>query len=612
MSDVPGLSSLASFLRDCPPLGALHGAELEAAASMAREESLGAGEVVLDGFGEPTDDLVAVRSGTVDLWNDPFLDAPDETVGPGGIFGFSAILTGRAIGPRAVAATDVDVVRVPREAVAAAFASAEGARFLVEAAARTRTTAPAQLLGALIRKPPLVVEGDQPANAVSRLMTEAGASAAVVRLPDAGFGLLTDAVLRREIATGDHPLETPAAELAALAGAPLVLPASATTTEAIISVVEDGREAVLVMADGGPRGVVTGVDFLAATALPGLALHEQVRRAPDIPTLVRCGLTLPAQLADLLERGVAPSRAIALHSAVIDAAVRRTLQLVLQSHPQLTTDAFAWLALGSTGRREAVLSSDMDAAVVFADWVSGTQQERYRSAFAEVTGVLASAGLSSDEHGVSPVSPLFARTEGEWRRAAAGWLADPLKDKGAIMTSLLADSRPIHGDPALPAVTRVLRTVRQHRGTLRLLLDQTLAHRARQRTGWSRLRRAMSFDVKTYALLPIVNLARWSALAVGSHEVGTVARLRSGVGSEILPPEQGLVLAEVFDVLQGMRLKAQVRQISAGQIPTDWLETDHLSPIDRSVLHRAVREIQAAQRRAQNIARVVPAEEWIS
>ncbi len=42
------------------------------------------------------------------------------------------------------------------------------------------------------------------------------------------------------------------------------------------------------------------------------------------------------------------------------------------------------------------------------------------------------------------------------------------------------------------------------------------------------------------------------------------------------------------------------------------LTLDRLSPIDRSVVAEAVREIAAVQRRMANVARFVPAEGWVA
>ena len=120
-------------------------------------------------------------------------------------------------------------------------------------------------------------------------------------------------------------------------------------------------------------------------------------------------------------------------------------------------------------------SSDVDSAVAFDDAVAPEAIATYRAAFGEVYEVLARAGLSADGHGATAQHALFARTNADWRAAGAQWLAAPAEHNGAMMTSLLVDARPIHGDPGLPAVTRVVGDLRGHPGTMRLLLQESLS-----------------------------------------------------------------------------------------------------------------------------------------
>lgn len=486
---------LRATLRMCPPLSALDEAELDRAAERAKVVAFGAGELVLDAFKKESTEVDVVVSGRVELWNAPDLEEPDEVVEAGGLFGFTSMLTDTTIGPRAVAATDAVVARIPASAVRSAFISIEGARFLA-----------ARLAGA-------------------------------------------------------HRGRT------------------STVDDTIVRSPLGGR-------------------LLAARSLKELRKHAS--RMPDV-------------LAELVAQGLAPARVIAFHSAMVDTVCRRTLQLVFAEHPDLTLDDFTWLSLGSNGRREAVPSSDLDAAVVFRDSVPAPYIARYREVFGEVTDALATAGLASDSHGTTPTRQLFARTSSGWRSAARHWLADPTRNNGAMMTSLLVDGRPIHGDPSLPAVSRVFADLREHPGTMHLLLRESLSRRARTHTVGALLRRSGrdGFDIKTHALLPIVNLARWVALAHGSRALSTVERLADVEGSQVLPSGRARTLAEVFEVLQGIRLRYQLAQIERGERPDDVLAHDRLSAIDHSIITRAVREIAAAQKRADNIAAYVPTDQWV-
>jgi CBS domain-containing protein len=274
----------------------------------------------------------------------------------------------------------------------------------------------------------------------------------------------------------------------------------------------------------------------------------------------------------------------------------------VQGHPDLDADAFTWLSLGSNGRREAVLSSDMDAAVAFSDRMTSEEIAGYRPAFAEITDVLTGAGLKHDTHGVSPVNPEFSRTHHQWEAAARAWLTGPTKDNAVIMTCLLVDGRPIHGDLALPEVARVFGDVRLHPSTMRMLLAISVDRSDALRGRWRR----KEIDLKRQALLPIANVARWAALSAGSAALPTPERLQAAAGSRMLSTEDAETLGDVFEIVQRMRLRHQLDQVRAGEPPSDVVALRDMSTIDAGVVHDAVREILSVQRRMANKAKYVP------
>ena len=117
-------------------------------------------------------------------------------------------------------------------------------------------------------------------------------------------------------------------------------------------------------------------DFAISPITVGVSLHEQLRRATSIEELATFAGRVPPMLGDLLSRGLAASRVIAVYSGFLDTIIRRAIGLVFARHPELSVDAFTWLSLGSNGRREAVLSSDVDSAVAFDDAVAPEHRPR--------------------------------------------------------------------------------------------------------------------------------------------------------------------------------------------------------------------------------------------
>jgi CBS domain-containing protein len=609
-------ADLAAFLANHPPFDSLGAAALDAIAHGSRVDRFADGDLILDAYRNPTVEVFVVLEGCVHLWNnaDNRTDGPEEIVSPGGVFGFSAMLTESSIGPRAVAAGGVTVARIPAALAAPVFTSRRGARFLAEIVSSARRRVPAaptySLVDELIVRPPLVVEPTTPVVEVARRMTAEGLPCAVVRLEDGRFGLVTDSVLRTHVLVEGRPPSSPAHSVMDTSAPAAVLGDSAA--EALLLLLDRGAEFLLVTDRAGQlRGVVAPRDFAISPTTVGVSLHEQLRRATSVEELVSHARRIPAMLGDLLSRGLASGRVIAVYSAVVDTLVRRAIGFVFAAHPELSVDAFTWLSLGSNGRREAVLSSDVDSAAAFDGSVPDVEIAHYRAAFGEVYQVLARAGLSGDENGATAQHALFARTNDDWRAAGRQWLAAPAEHNGAMMTSLLVDGRPIHGDPGLPAVTQVFGDLRRHPGTMRLLLRESLSKRAKLRSmRYFLARQPDTFDIKTHALLPIVNIARWAALSVGSAALPTPERLRAASGSAMLPDEQANTLIEVFELLQRLRLRYQLMQQQAGDRPSDLINMSRMSSIDRSVIAQAVREISSVQRRMDNISQFVPAEAW--
>jgi CBS domain-containing protein len=576
---------LCRFLAGVRPFDALDPAPLTAIAAAATVRQFCAGDLVVDAFTAPPTEIYVVLTGEVDLWHDPdrVTKAGDDRFVAGDVFGFSAMLTERPVGPRVIATTAARIAVLPGNLVEPAFYSRSGARFLADYISRTRrlsTSTPVfSTVEDLIASAPLVVGPDTPVTTIARQLADRDVHCAVVDAGDGTYGIVTDSVLGRRVVAAGLAGDTPAR---------VVMTHPATTV--------------------GAR------DFALAPTTAGVGMLEQIHRTRSRAELIDRARRAPAVLGDILDRGLAADRVIRVYSAIIDAIIRRSIRLVFADHPDLPLDRFTWLSLGSQGRREAVPCSDVDAAIAFDDDVSPETMTRYRHAFAEVNALLTDAGLSVDGNGANASNTAFTRTNSQWRAAATRWLTAPGEHSRAAMAvhrtglaviaSLLVDARPIHGQPGLPEVARVFTDFRQHPATMDLLLSESLSHRAKVHERTLRdlfTGKGDTFNVKTHGLLPVVSIARWAALGVGSTELQTVKRLRDASGSALLPSAQADRLIEVFEILQRMRLRHHLNRLQRGQQPTDLIDRDDLSPIERSMIGQAVREINTIARRMDRV-----------
>ncbi len=360
MAGVADDDDLSALLAGYAPFDSLSPEALRAVAAQASVTHFRKGDLILDAFQQSTDEVFLVIAGRVDLWNhaDLLTEPPDERLGPGEVFGFSAMLTERSVGPRAVAATDVTAACIPGAAVAPAFTSRRGARFLAEKVSSANRRAPGapsySIVDELIVRPPLLVEPSATVGEVARLMTEQDSPYAAVRRSDGHFGLVTDAVLRKQILVEGRPPTTPVEQVVDRDAPTTVLGDSAA--EALILMLDREAEFLLVTDRAGAlRGVIAPRDFAVSSTTTGVSLHEQLRRATTIEELDERARRVPAALGDFSSRGLASGKVIAVYSSILDTIVRRAIGLIFERHPELSVDAFTWLSLGSNGRREAVL-----------------------------------------------------------------------------------------------------------------------------------------------------------------------------------------------------------------------------------------------------------------
>ena len=463
--------------------------------------------------------------------------------------------------------------------------------------------APAGAIGTLISGDPMVVAASMSVRDAATVMTERGFAALIVGVGD-GFCVLTDVGIRADVvARGVDPC-TPVGDIV---GPPVPAVAADTPVATVLALVleQDLTCVPVVDAEGALLGSVTAADLLSAPAGPSLTLRRQIATAVTPSGLQRHAARIPYFVADLVRRGQPAHEVSAIASLLSDAVVRRALDLVNDRH-DLDPAGICWMSLGSNARRDAVLSSDVDSAVAFADDVTDADIARFRQACAEVIGIAGGGGLAIDLNGVVASKPWFSRRRGEWSAAAQKWMDSPLRDEAIVYTSLLLDARPIWGTGGT-GMESVLDGLRGRRDTMGLILAEALSTKARIRSMRDVLSgKGGTFDIKEHALAPLTDIARWVALFVGSGERDTRSRLRAAAGSVVLPGDQASTLIEVFEVLQRVRLNYQVAQFDRGETVSDLLEMKRLSPLDRSLVAQAVREIAGIQRRLDNLGQNLP------
>lgn len=597
--------------------------ELLALAGAAVVVEFAAGATVADYTTPIPDDVWMVCEGRVDLQAGD--GTPLDTVEVGGIFGYTPLLTGGGMDFVARTAVPSKLIRLPDAPVRAQFAKPAGLAYLASSAfpaagserAATAPIADAAPVADLVRGDVLVTTPDASVRETVVAMTDRHVSYALIRLRDGGIGIFTDRDLRTRVVAAGLSVDVP---IASVMSAPARSVTVDMTAEAVLmDMLECGlRHMPVLTARGEVVGVLEDADLLAASARRSFLLRRGIGDAADAAELQRIGSGVRTLAAELFRNGTKASATSGIVSVVIDSLVRKALSVALIEHgvpagfdtasrEPSSGDAFAWLSLGSVARREAMPSSDVDSALSWRDGLD-EQGVELRAVAARTHEILDACGLPSDSNGAVASSPLFARSRSQWAAAAEGWLDDPLRDRGLILSSLLIDGRVVWGAEDLNGVPGAYRRMRQdHPNALRLQLLNALSDRVRARSLRDVLsRRGGTFDLKNHAVTPLVNLARWGGLMAGVASATTPVRLGAAAGAGAITESDATTLCEVFAMVQRLRMAHQVEQLGAGHTPGDVITMSELSPLNRSLLNDGLREIAAVQRRIRNLSMLPP------
>jgi CBS domain-containing protein len=598
------------FLQEHPPFDALDDGELGRVAAAAEVEFHRAGATIFSQGAEPVEHLRVVRAGAVEI---VFDGRVLDLLGEGELFGHASMLSGLPTGFEARAGEDTVCYRIPAQIAQEPLSRPAGLRFVArslldiryEGGAAVETEPgvdpPLQPVGSLLRSDPVVCRPDTTIREAAELMTAAHATSAVVDVGDGSLGILTDHDLRTRVVASGLAGDTPVS--VAMSTPAYTCPPDRLGGDVLLDMLDRGfRHYPVVSATGTILGVIEEIDLVAAQTRSSFYLRRRIARAQTVEELIEAAHELRPTVIAMHDAHVAASNVAAVYSVVVDALTRRLLELSVVESGDVGIE-FAWLALGSQARREALPSSDVDSAIVwFGSPGDPDVHARLQAVGRTVVSELEACGLRADEHGATASDPRFVRSLDSWKRAVRSWIDDPTQEKALVLVSVLVDSRPVWGVHTGTPVADSFRLAPNNPALLRLLARFALSHRPP--TGFFRGlvvepsgEHRGRLDLKQRGVLPIVDLARWAGIAAGVTSASTRERLRVAAAAGTLSDAHARTLDDALTLITDLRVEHQVDQLRAGEEPDDFVNPAALTGLTRSYLREAFRAVASVQKR---------------
>jgi CBS domain-containing protein len=601
------MDDLDTFLAGHPPFDALKPEQLRELTAAAAVRDYEPGAVLLVEDGPPATGMGVVLSGSMDVVHS---GAVIQVLEPGECFGHPSLLTGMPPAFTVRAREPSRCILFAPDAARRVLATEAGVAYVARSLRKRLTHAGHTVHGlhdvgttpvSAIMRPAVYAEPTETLRSAAQRLGADHLQALLVAMPDETIGILTDADVRAAVADGAVSADAPAHAFAR-APAPTV-PVRQLAIEATVDMVAAGVEHMAVLDRGRVCGVLSGADLLGLDANSPIGLRHTILSAVDADALVQAASRLSGLFLALSRAGV-PSRELGrVLSLAQDAVVARLIDFSMWSHGPAPLP-WAWLDMGSAARREFTLASDQDNALAYARPAPGAElTPEAADAYFEQLGQyvndgLERCGIGIDNNGVMARNRLWRMSKPDWLRTFDECLTEP--DESHLVRATVAfDFRPAAGGLAVVAdLTARIRAARDHPQFMRLLARSAagfpvaLGFRGQLSTdGDGRL------DLKKGAIIPVVNLVRYHAIAAGVTISPTLDRIEAVAITGSLDADEAQGLSEAFEVIATMRFAHHAQLIAQGSPAGNLIDPGALTPIARTELREALQVVKRAQKR---------------
>lgn len=609
-------------LRQYPPFSMLPQEAVRSLAAAARVRALAAGESLWKQGDPPEEDLFFLARGRIEyLWDNGDSRELVAVRDVGDILGLTAILESAPYRVQAVVEEDSLIYVLPGPQMRALLDEHDEARYYVRRhlfwATRVggkvsipqearlhgkRTILQAHLEGSQLIRPRaldrlLTCLPDAPIRQAAELMVAKRVPSVLVvddeRRP---LGVVTSVNLVKQVIVNRESADAPVRTV--MASPVYTVSPRSSATAAILLMLRHRVPQVCVTEDGTPESraldVCTHKDLLAQSGHHPAGILREIRLARSINRLRELCDEIEQIAQSYIDAGVSGVFLGQICAELYDELVQRLVSMATEdlsrTGERLPQVEWAWMAVGSDGRREQVLRTDMDNALVFASTGDPERDESHRQTFLalaeRVVDYLVRCGFARCQGGVMACNPRWCKTEREWEAEIAGYSA---ADGEALLRAIvLFDLRHVAGDAGICGrLRKAVFDAAEREPALQRRLAELAVEVPPPLSFWGRFMverkggNAGEFDIKARGLSPLRDAARVLALRYRlTRHYSTGGRLEHLRDAAPQFAETAQLAYEAYDFLLRLRIRTGLRRGDSGR----FMQPDALSKLERTQL----------------------------
>ncbi|MHB1197499.1 MAG: DUF294 nucleotidyltransferase-like domain-containing protein [Lutibacter sp.] len=417
------------------------------------------------------------------------------------------------------------------------------------------------------------------------------------------IGIITDKDLRSKIATGLVSIDE---SVTAIMSSPVkTFKQKITVAEAQIAMIKNKITHLCITKDGTPNteliGVLSEHDIVVLHGNNPSLLIKKVYRAKEVNTLKYVREKTSNLLLGYIEQNIPITFISQIISEINEAITIKAIELSIEEMDKEPPVKFGWLALGSQGRKEQLLMTDQDNALVFED-VSPDKYMPTKQYFLQlakkVTEKLNVIGFEYCPADMMASNPNWCLSLTEWKNQFDTWIKTPTED-AMMMCTIFFDYDLVFGDKKL--VNAMSDSIYESINSFEIFLNFLGRNALRNPPPIGFFRQFLvendgahkdQFDIKSRAIMPLVDAAR---LLILSHNVkdknNTISRFKKLIKAE--PKNEDLYLSciDAFKILLQFRTNQGLKNKDSGR----YVDLYNLSKFEKLKLKGCFKPIKDVQ-----------------
>jgi CBS domain-containing protein len=381
--------------------------------------------------------------------------------------------------------------------------------------------------------------------------------------------------------------------------------------DALYQMIKHKTNELIVMDGERAEGVLTGFDLLRFRGREALSLLRNIEEAPTLSQLNNMRGEVEKVLRALMTDGALASHACKIVSEFNDKMVRRVIRLAEEEWGP-PPSPYAWLGLGSEGRREQTLLTDQDNAIVFSSSSPEQSFDYFRRFSASVVDGLSQCGIPLCKGGVMASNPKYFGDIEQWRLKTEGWVrTSVLEEKELMDTYVFLDFRSVCGEPALAKELKshLIERIHEHPSFLKSLAQPMVSipipigffkNFIVEKSGKYKNR----LNIKLHGLVPLITCIKILALHKGIAETNTLERISALNQDKVISNDQREGLDQALETFLTLKIRNNLNDLDQGRELSNHIDPTELSTRQKQLLKEAFWAVSELQKTTRNLLNV--------